>query len=258
MRRLRPTEPLRCGEQTHPAHASQIDFVTPQFATVYLCGGSGIYIDASGRRHRLCAGAAFHRYPDEPHSWQATTTCHTAFAAIPASAYRTLVELGLPGLDTPVIQPGPQAGLLARLRRLRGELHARRPELAASIGTRLQAWLVDLHLAARPGDPVVERACQLLAEDCSERRPVAEVLAPLGLGYAAVRKRFTRRVGLGPGAFRIRCRLDQACTLLADGALDIASIAEQLGYPDPFAFSKQFRRHLGVSPRRWRQRELGT
>ena len=29
--------------------------------------------------------------------------------------------------------------------------------------------------------------------------------------------------------------------------------AEELGYPDPFTFSEQFKRHTGMSPHAWQQ-----
>ena len=54
--------------------------------------------------------------------------------------------------------------------------------------------------------------------------------------------------------YQTRQRVQAACGLLMDRSLSIVQVAERLGYPDAFTFSKQFKRVMGQSPssyRRW-------
>ena len=43
-----------------------------------------------------------------------------------------------------------------------------------------------------------------------------------------------------------------ACEILRQTNLPVAHIAKGVGYTDPFAFSKIFRKHKGVSPSQYR------
>ena len=59
----------------------------------------------------------------------------------------------------------------------------------------------------------------------------------------------SRRAGNG-GV--IQLRLNQAARLLEHTVDDIGAIAREVGFGSPYYFSRQFRRHFGMSPRRYR------
>lgn len=65
---------------------------------------------------------------------------------------------------------------------------------------------------------------------------------------------FHKYKSVTPGEFVIQSRIQAACQLLRFSPLNITEIAEQLGYGDIYAFSKQFRRRMGVSPSVFRKR----
>ncbi|MAX25317.1 MAG: hypothetical protein CMJ19_12525 [Phycisphaeraceae bacterium] len=48
-------------------------------------------------------------------------------------------------------------------------------------------------------------------------------------------------------------KIDWATVLLHQPELSIADVARRVGYVDPLYFSKVFRKHMGASPRQWRQ-----
>jgi AraC-like DNA-binding protein len=48
--------------------------------------------------------------------------------------------------------------------------------------------------------------------------------------------------------------MKRAEMLLADENLLVYQVAERVGYPDALLFSKQFRRHFGISPKLFRER----
>jgi len=181
---------------------------------------------------------------------------------VPAACYDLLRLTGLPTLDRPVLEPGLDPELVRRCETAIAHLaEAAEDELAGCL-VELQQLIVDFHLRAhhRDRDPAdrafAERACAALADHCSDRLPLAVVARELGMGYPAFRKRFKDQLGLAPGAYRIRRRIERAQALLADRTLPIEAVASRLGYADIFAFSAQFRRHVGRSPSRYR-REIG-
>ncbi len=50
-----------------------------------------------------------------------------------------------------------------------------------------------------------------------------------------------------------KIRIEMACHQLSTGDSSIRDISLQLGYSDPFTFSKSFRRHMGMSPTEYRK-----
>ena len=51
-----------------------------------------------------------------------------------------------------------------------------------------------------------------------------------------------------------RLRIARACELLITTTMSVADIARAVGYPDPFYFSRQFRRVRDCSPTQFRER----
>lgn len=65
-------------------------------------------------------------------------------------------------------------------------------------------------------------------------------------------RKFKEYFGLSPIDYVIMLRLHEATLCLANEEMSIAEIAESVGYHDLFHFSKLFKRHYGVSPRKFR------
>jgi AraC-like DNA-binding protein len=83
---------------------------------------------------------------------------------------------------------------------------------------------------------------------------VATLARRVGLGATRLNEAFRARTGYSPAAWIIRCRLARAEWLLRETDLKLASIAEACGYSDVYFFCRQFRRFLGESPGKWRQK----
>jgi len=64
---------------------------------------------------------------------------------------------------------------------------------------------------------------------------------------------FRRFFGIPVIQFVLQLRMSQATYLLRDRDRRIGEIAEAVGYPDLYAFSKMFKRSLGISPRKFRE-----
>ncbi len=66
---------------------------------------------------------------------------------------------------------------------------------------------------------------------------------------------FKRELGVSPLKFRENVRLENAKQLLSESCLTVKEVANAVGYEDPYAFSKFFKRNTGISPSQYRLKE---
>ena len=80
---------------------------------------------------------------------------------------------------------------------------------------------------------------------------VAGIASELGLDRRYLCRIFHERMGVSVRDYLIGVRMREARRHLADGK-SVALTAELVGYPDPFNFSKMFKRHTGLAPSTYR------
>ncbi len=82
---------------------------------------------------------------------------------------------------------------------------------------------------------------------------VAALARREGLSPAALSKRFQRDTGMGLKRWLLQTAMERARELLADGALPVQTVAERLGYADPFHFQRVFKQVVGMTPSAFRR-----
>ncbi|GGY04865.1 AraC family transcriptional regulator [Litchfieldella qijiaojingensis] len=112
-------------------------------------------------------------------------------------------------------------------------------------------WLAGLR------DPLVGRALSLL-----HRRPAfpwtLQTLArEAGTSRSTLAEHFTRLVGEPPMQYHTRWRMQVAAHRLAAGSSKVYGVAQEVGYQSEAAFSRAFKRVVGMSPAQWRQARAG-
>jgi AraC-like DNA-binding protein len=77
------------------------------------------------------------------------------------------------------------------------------------------------------------------------------------LGYSSshLRARFLESTGLSLGRHLRELKLQQACSLLHKGELNISSVAEKCGFSSIYSFSRAFRKFRGISPMQYRKKQ---
>ena len=78
--------------------------------------------------------------------------------------------------------------------------------------------------------------------------PLEEIALQCGMGYENLRKQFRRAFGCSLEQYRIQLRMNAAKSMMLDRDMPLKEIAADLGYCDTYAFCKQFRQQVGVSP----------
>jgi AraC-like DNA-binding protein len=67
-------------------------------------------------------------------------------------------------------------------------------------------------------------------------------------------ERFTELVGVPPMQYLAKWRMQVASGLLSGGSTNIATVAAEIGYGSEAAFSRAFKKMVGVPPSAWRRR----
>ena len=80
---------------------------------------------------------------------------------------------------------------------------------------------------------------------------VEEALASVPYNEVYFRRAFRERIGMTPQKFRELKRMEFAISRL-DMGVSVKEVAAELGYSDPYFFSRMFKRHIGEPPSRFR------
>jgi AraC-like DNA-binding protein len=108
-------------------------------------------------------------------------------------------------------------------------------------------WLAGLR------DRFVGRALGLLHERPSHHWTIDELGDAIGLSRSALHERFAQLVGQPPMQYLAQWRMQVASQLLLESTMNVASIALEAGYDSEAAFSRAFKRLVGVPPATWRR-----
>jgi AraC-like DNA-binding protein len=103
-------------------------------------------------------------------------------------------------------------------------------------------------------DPMLGRAIMLLHAQPATAWTVDRLARSVAVSRSVLAARFVQVLGVSPMRYLTQWRLQLAANLLRDQPqLGMAAIAERAGYEAEAAFSRAFKRHLGVSPAAWRK-----
>ena len=116
-----------------------------------------------------------------------------------------------------------------------------------SLSPEQTGWLAGLR------DRFVGKTLALIHAKPAYAWTVEELAREVGLSRSALGERFTSLVGQPPMQYLTRWRLQLAADLLRSSARSIAAVAGEVGYDSEAAFSRAFKRELGVAPAAWRQ-----
>jgi len=102
-------------------------------------------------------------------------------------------------------------------------------------------------------DSTVGRALALLHERPSAPWTIEKLGDEVGLSRSSLHDRFTHFVGQPPMQYLANWRMQVAAGLLRDTTSKLLEVALEVGYESEAAFSRAFKRAVGVSPGAWRR-----
>jgi AraC-like DNA-binding protein len=238
-----------------------------------ITGGRG-EMTVTGVRHALDPGVVVTILPDVQHKGRhdarSPLRCYVVHAT--TRVLGAVVPDALAPLPTS-LRPGSDAwrDTTAAADKIRSELAGRETacQLAAdAAATQLVAVLWReassqglLESTRRRGDEkernpqheAIDAAMHYIALHYWERITLAQLARATHFSRAHLSTSFRRATGMAPFEYLHRYRMRRARDLLETTRLSVAEIAATVGMPDPFHFSRAFKRSEGTSPSHYRE-----
>ncbi|MBP3611154.1 MAG: AraC family transcriptional regulator [Lachnospiraceae bacterium] len=105
----------------------------------------------------------------------------------------------------------------------------------------------------QPQQDYVQKIKRYIEYRYVEELKVSELAEHCGLNRSYMTKCFKEATGLSPKEYLLQYRMTKAKELLAGKDMPISNVAYAIGYSDPLAFSKMFRKREGMSPLEYRE-----
>lgn len=174
------------------------------------------------------------------------------------------VCVGVIGAGAELLPAGmwrPDAASLAAWALLRREVHAAQRLRAARLDLlcgwlvlELRRQLVD-HLTGATAEPSIMTTARRICDTrFAQSLTVQGIAAELSLNPDYLRQLFLKWTGQSPIDYLIHKRLECACDLLRLNQLTIHEVAARSGIPNPYYFSRLFRKRMGCTPSEYRSR----
>ncbi|CAN7514265.1 GlxA family transcriptional regulator [Pararhizobium sp. LjRoot255] len=97
-------------------------------------------------------------------------------------------------------------------------------------------------------DPDLARAIRLMERTLDRPLSIAALALRAGQSRRKLEKRFVKALGIGPGTYYLRLRLQAAHRLVSDTELSVRDIALRCGFDSLSSFSRAFKSQYGESP----------
>lgn len=265
---------LPFGRELLPSHIGRFDRAaghhvdrprgTPEHVLLVCLQGEG-FIEVPRRRHVLTAGTAILLPPNRAHRYGAD-------AARPWSLlWMHLVGPQAARLEE-MLNPRPaRAGERFHLSEMDRAVEAFEDTFRHVTGAYSDADLIGLATGAtrfvgllrtlrqaepgtrREAETRVLRTVRHMRERLAEPVTLTELATVAGWAPAHFATVFRKQTQTTPLIFLTRLRLQRACELLKATDSPLAEIGAQVGFPDPFYFSRVFSRHQGLAPAAYRR-----
>lgn len=109
--------------------------------------------------------------------------------------------------------------------------------------------------ADRRQNSTIDSCITLMKENLDKNINLYEISQLMGLSISYLSSLFKEKMNDSPYNYFIFLKVQRACYLLWNSDEKIKHIAAQLGYEDPYHFSRVFKNMMGLSPRQFRNRD---
>ena len=240
--------PMHCG--THRCDSGHYFGPTQRqyYLVHYIFSGTGTFQNSRGT-YQLSKGQAFVIRPGEMTYYAASTDNPWHYGWLGFTCCDPL-----PVLDQDVFEVAALKPVFSMIS-AGNSLSMGREWYLLSLINQMIAVLVDA--TASEGSSAgrnIRRAKFSIETNYMQKFSIQELADSLHLERSYFSTLFKKEVGCSPQQYLIRCRLENAASMLADQKMSPGEVSMAVGYPDEFSFSRAFRKAYGVSPSEYRRR----
>jgi len=120
------------------------------------------------------------------------------------------------------------------------------------LGLKKDQWISSSDHPPEPHQNLLRNINRCMSEWRGRPVGIGDLSDRLNISESRLRARFKESAGLSLGLYLRNYRLNRAMSLLRRSTLSIAEVAEEAGFGSPQAFSRIFKKEVGVSPRKYR------
>lgn len=250
---------LSCGFMAKEVEVKHHHF--SNYGGFLVISGNGKYIDDKGHEIPIKAGDFVQRRPGKKH----ITTVSTGekwlefFVCFTPKLYDALATTKVIS-DAPVINTVLCDKTIEKCEELLLDFKTVKETSKEFLILKVQAFLIYINTLAKEVEGIdekkdlIESICDDLGRNFNEKIDINKIALNHQIGYENLRKLFKNYTGISIYHFRIIERISEAKKLLHYQGLSFQEIAFKLGYSDQYAFSNQFKKFVGMSPREFRKK----
>jgi AraC-like DNA-binding protein len=237
--------------------------VLGSYSFVYMVKGKGYYADAHGVRQNLRDGDLMVIFPELAHAYgpRLSQKWDQIYCVFSGPQFDFLRERGLLDPLHPVWHLEPVDYWRRRFEEVIGSEDWHTEVGAKRVMGRFLHLIYDMSAADAEGsarfarERWLEESQRILANRGDHGWPSPEEVArEVGLNYDNFRKQFSLKLGVSPGQFQKRKKIDRACAAIYQGSHGFKELADELAFCDVFHFSKTFKQVMGMSPSSFRKK----
>ena len=251
-----------CGIEACPPRHSY-DKVRSQYLIHYILDGEGTY-KVNDKTYHLKKNQGFLITPETQHSYQADeqnpwTYIWIGFNGVKAAHYLNYANLNKENL---IFECQDSASLYNCVKKM-FELNADTPSNELEIQSLLYLFLsklasnnanIDLkHRSKVAAEGYLEQSIEFINNYYMKPIKINDIASYIGVNRSYLTSIFKQKLNISPQEFLMNFRMEKASHQLMNSNQPINEIAKSVGYPDPFAFSKVFRKIYGKSPKQYRE-----
>lgn len=105
-------------------------------------------------------------------------------------------------------------------------------------------------------NPGISRSIQFMEQNLNKKLTLDEIAEEAGYSPSYLTTLFRKKTGYSPSSYFSHLKITKACEYLDFSKHKIKEISFLMGYTDPYYFSKDFQKKLGLSPRNYRKRVI--
>jgi AraC family transcriptional regulator of arabinose operon len=107
-------------------------------------------------------------------------------------------------------------------------------------------------------NPGISRSIQFMEQNLNRKLTLDDIADEAGYSPSYLTMIFRKKTGYSPLSYFSHLKISKACEYLDFSKLKIKEISFLMGYSDPYYFSKDFQKKMGLSPRNYRKRVAGS
>lgn len=229
--------------------------VCSPFSRLYLVADGEGLLDAAGKRTALRKGFAYFIPAGLTFSYGCADHLEKLYfhlRLVKPDGYD--LAHGLPFIAQCPLDEGLLSGMLAKYRGNRWEDLLLLEQELRILTLRLLSQYDVLQTKLTTYSPMVEEAMQYIHAHLSAGLTAGQLADALFTSKTTLSRRFHRETGRTMHQYLEDMVFQAACKRLAVCDCPLGKISEELGFCDPFYFSRRFRQRYGESPSRYRKR----